>query len=282
MFERRVVSNVLYFKSNYALLALVLSVYSVVTRPRILFLTLPLLLLWIYVLAIRRKPIMLRGKTMTTIAKVAALVPFSFIVLALGGCVMQTMKLAALSIGAVLLHAALRPANIKTAFNKLGSYDAKDRVKYGWMADGSAVGGEATEAEATSAAAAVPASPTIAKKTALSGSGKAILNDPEDASGGTFNEAARPAAYAPVDGPKSMWDAPAAPVDATNGGMTTTTRRTSVSRSGNGSIYGDTPATAWHASADLQPVQYGHPPLTPRDSAGSSLPRPSDVKAHVM
>ena len=294
MFERRVISNLLYFRSNYGAIALALTLYSLGSRPRSLLVLLPLALAWVYTMGVRRRPITLRGKILTPLAKVAALLPLTLLVLALTGCVFQVARLAAGCVGAILLHAALRPANIKTAFNKLGVDGVKERgVRFGWMGEeaAGAAGSSADAGEAVAAAAGTGAhvSPTAAARATAAdaaSAGAAVIDkgdvDAEGAAGlanGGQDDGARASLYAPVDGPKSMWDAVAAANAAHPASATTTTSRSYLgAATGSSSIYGDSPASAWHTAAEAQPVPYGQPPLTPR----SELPRPSDVKAHSM
>ena len=175
VYERRVIANVLYFKANYALLALAATSLTLVRTPRLVAVAGALAFMWAYVFAIRRRPVWCGKRQLNPQQKLAALGVLSMGALLLARVLGALLYVAAVGAGIIFLHASLRPVNVKSQFNRLGG-DAKPAaagagaapVKFGWQ----------DEAEADAAVAA----PRSGKK-AGAAQGRPVGGDAEDAFG---------------------------------------------------------------------------------------------------
>lgn len=265
-YEKRVATNVAYFRANYAVLALCVSLWTLLRSPRTTFTLLGLVLMWTYALVVRRGPLIIGKRPVAVNAsqRNAALGAASLLALLATGSLLRVAYVCALSVGAALLHASLRSGSIKANVHRMGT-EMKGRVMGGSAAmrfggpDGGALsgGGEDSTSDAS------PPSPSggiaaraASKARGRNGNGKGSISDPEDCAprGGHGNS------YAPAD----MFKQNAG--SARSGATTTTARRTvggqpmagnggwvteGSSGSGDGGMMSMTPVTAINGGATL-------------------------------
>ena len=137
-FEMRVFSNLWYFRSNYILIALALSLYSILTNIKLLLAILLISLVCIYVFGLVQMPLNLGNGVMLSRMQTIAIVAFvSLLILWNLNALAPAIFALCLSTSVILLHAALRHANVKARLAKA----AQDmRMQFGDKHDGENIG----------------------------------------------------------------------------------------------------------------------------------------------
>jgi len=120
-------TNIIYYRTNYTLIAAVLALWAIFNRPIFLLALLVIAAGWLYVFVVRRFPITVQGRILQRQEKAGALAIASVVVLLLFGCLWATIWVAGFASLLVLLHAAFRPPNLKAKAARMGA-DARMRV----------------------------------------------------------------------------------------------------------------------------------------------------------
>lgn len=119
-FESRIFANLMYYASNYMLVGLGLSLWQFL-NPRVLLSVIPSVLLGAYLLGAREKPIFLPGRRKAANEGERRLITliFSFLLLLFTGALWTVLYTLVLITSITLLHASLRPENMKSKLNKV-------------------------------------------------------------------------------------------------------------------------------------------------------------------
>lgn len=173
-YERRVFANLWYYRSNYAFVSVALSAYILITSPRLIVALSLLVPLWAYAMFVRKTPIILGGsqRPMTQSEKAVALLIISVLLLLLFGALLPLVTAVALSATIVLVHATLRPPNLKGRISKFGA-DVRMSMQYGDSGGGAAGRGGFNDLGA------VFGGSTGESSTAEDGDGASLAADPE-------------------------------------------------------------------------------------------------------
>lgn len=118
--EKRVHGNLLYYKSNYLLIAAAISLWTLVTRPNVLLFVTLAYALWAYVLLVRRAPLRFGRTTLKPTQKLGLLVILTVVLLFLTGSTLSLLLCLAIALLLTLLHAMLRPLNTAARVNEAG------------------------------------------------------------------------------------------------------------------------------------------------------------------
>jgi len=131
-----VYSNVMYYRTNYLLLAAVLALWAFWSNWRMPFAFGLLLPLWMYVVGVRRQPVVIAARRLNAQQTTLGLVVASLVILYAAGALLSTVLIALLAGAVVFLHATLRPPTAFGRLNKLGS-DMRAGIKSAFSAGGS-------------------------------------------------------------------------------------------------------------------------------------------------
>jgi hypothetical protein len=134
--EKRVYSNVMYYRTNYLLLAAVLALWAFWSNWRMPFAFGLLLPLWMYVVGVRRQPVVIAARRLNAQQTTLGLVVASLVILYAAGALLSTVLIALLAGAVVFLHATLRPPTAYGRLNKLGS-DVRAGIKSAFSTGGS-------------------------------------------------------------------------------------------------------------------------------------------------
>jgi len=118
-FEMRIFSNLWYFRSNYIVIALALSIYTIFTNIKLLLAILLISLICIYVFGLMQMPLNLgNGVVLSRMQTIAAVAFISLLILWNLSALAPAIFALCLSTSVILLHAALRHANVKARIAK--------------------------------------------------------------------------------------------------------------------------------------------------------------------
>lgn len=140
-YERRVAANLWFWHSNYVWLSLAVSAWVLLRTPSLLLVLALSVMLWSYVLGVRKAPIVISGKPLTDTQKVGGCAALSLLLLLGSGNLVSLLFILALSTALVLLHASLRPANTKA---KVSKFMASVRMNFGGSSSSSSSGGSSS------------------------------------------------------------------------------------------------------------------------------------------
>lgn len=119
--ETRVFTNLLYYKTNYLFISVLVFLWALFSNWRLGFSTALLLCLWAYVIGARKAPLRVGQHHVSRTELYTTLVILSGSLLWLTGSFLLLLAVVALSGALALLHAVLRPRNTLSKLNKLGS-----------------------------------------------------------------------------------------------------------------------------------------------------------------
>jgi PRA1 family protein 1 len=149
-YERRVFANLFYFRSNYALLSLLLALYTLLTNLRLVLALLLIVPAWVWAVVVRHGRIRVGDATIHPQQSLSLLAAASALLLFLLSALLPLLFAVLLCTAAVLAHASLRPSNIRA---NVGHAAAGLRVRMGLVPDplggvvagalGAGVGGKA-------------------------------------------------------------------------------------------------------------------------------------------
>ena len=156
-YERRLAANVLYYRANYVFLALALCTWTLLRNFKATAVLALLALLWSYVTVLHRGGRLIIGRkpiAVNSSQRLAALLAASAVLIFGSGTFLTLLYCASISAAAILLHATLRTATLKSTVHKFG-VDMKARgiggMKFGGGldsdADGSSPGSPTAAAE---------------------------------------------------------------------------------------------------------------------------------------
>jgi hypothetical protein len=137
--EKRAYSNVMYYRTNYLLLAAVLALWAFWSNWRMPFAFGLLLPLWMYVVGVRRQPVVIAARRLNAQQTTLGLVLASLMILYAAGALLSTVLIALLAGAVVFLHATLRPPTAYGRLNKLGS-DMRAGIKSAFSTGGGSDG----------------------------------------------------------------------------------------------------------------------------------------------
>lgn len=132
-FERRVYANLWYWRSNYIVVGIVVSLWTLLSNPATIFCASLCIPLWAYC-AFLRKDFKFGSARLTRQQVIVGLCIFSLILFLWTGAFLPSIFIGSCSAALTLLHATFRPANTKATVSR-GMADMRMRMGLGVAKD---------------------------------------------------------------------------------------------------------------------------------------------------
>ena len=116
MVEKRIFTNLLYWRSNYLLFFSLVSLYSLYSSLWLCVAVLLIVAQWAYVFGVRRRPFVFGNRVLSAVETLGSMCLMSTMLLWLFGVLWRFTWMLNVGMAFVLLHAVLRPQNMKARY----------------------------------------------------------------------------------------------------------------------------------------------------------------------
>jgi len=117
--EKRVVTNFLHYRTNYLCLYAGFMIFMLLTSPLLLFTLIATLAIWVYLLVVRKAPLVIMEQHLDTQKKAMLAAGSTLMLLLLSGQLFKLLGINAFVLLLVAAHMLFRQRNIKSKFNRI-------------------------------------------------------------------------------------------------------------------------------------------------------------------